>query len=182
MISLRALARDLGVNDKAIRKGVASGRLRDSVGRSADGTPHIVDLELARREWVERARSARAAADRPAAAVSAPAAPATRTIVAGEPGRAVVLSLADAQSLTMMERNRKLKRENDEAEGRLVLVDKVAREAFESMRTIREAMLNIPARIAGELAAIADPARVSIMLDGAIRQALNEAADAVQPV
>jgi hypothetical protein len=50
-MTLRALARQLGVNESKIRKGIATGRLELSVGRDARGRPYIVDGAVAEREW-----------------------------------------------------------------------------------------------------------------------------------
>jgi hypothetical protein len=48
--SLRQIARIVGVTEKAIRKGIAAGRMPWSV-RKVAGRPVIVDLALARQEW-----------------------------------------------------------------------------------------------------------------------------------
>jgi hypothetical protein len=57
----------------------------------------------------------------------------------------------------------------------LVEVSRASKEAFESARIIREAMLNLPARLAGELAAETDATAVHLRLDAAIREALGAA-------
>jgi hypothetical protein len=49
--SLRGFARLVGVNEAAVRKAIASGRLERSVGRNAKGQPAIIDVELAAYEW-----------------------------------------------------------------------------------------------------------------------------------
>jgi hypothetical protein len=51
--SLRAVARQLGVAEGAVRKAIRTGRLERSVGRDANGRPVITDLALAEREWRE---------------------------------------------------------------------------------------------------------------------------------
>jgi hypothetical protein len=79
-----------------------------------------------------------------------------------------------------MERFRKLRIENDLREGRVVDVRAAKREAFESARIIRESVLNLPARIAAELAAETDPAKVFARLDDALREALGDAADRLE--
>lgn len=87
------------------------------------------------------------------------------------------MSLVDAQRDATTERARKLRLDNDAREGRLVPIDRVRREAFDGARTIRDALLNIPDRLSGELAAETDPAVVWRKLDAAIRQGLSSAAD-----
>jgi hypothetical protein len=173
-ISLRELARRLGVTDKAVRNAVASGRLRRSIGKDAKGWPVVVDPELATIEWKENAGkpSARAAAEPARAAESAPSAP--------SPAQGELIdtdTLVGAQRMATIERGRKLKMENDLREGRLLEADKVRKEAFEGSRIIREAILNIPDRLAAELAAEADAGRVHLKLSAALREALNMAAD-----
>jgi len=167
--SYRAFARLEGVTDKAVRKAVASGRIR-SVGRDERDRPFISDVEQARVEFRKNAGQARR---EPSAG--------PRTSPQG--GELVTpATLNEAQRLATMERVRKLRLENDLKQGRLVDVKDVTKEAFESSRVIREAMLNLPARLSSELAAEGDPARVYRILDNALREALVAAADAVAAV
>lgn len=50
-VSVRALARALGVNHSAVNKGIASGRLAASLTYLPNGSPAIKDLTLAITEW-----------------------------------------------------------------------------------------------------------------------------------
>src|SRR5690349_1908330 len=50
-VSLRSLAKTLGVSPPAVRKAVATGRLARSIGRDGKG-PYVLDVALATREWV----------------------------------------------------------------------------------------------------------------------------------
>lgn len=187
-MSYRAFARRLGVSDKAIRKGVAAGRLAGAVGQTSDGAPCITDPDLAEQLWAATTRtgvggsrttgagSAESAGS--AARVASSAQPATRSAAPASRRQASnLVSLVDAQRNATEERARKLRLENDAREGRLVSIDKVRREVFEGSRAVRDALLNIPDRLAGELAAETDPAVVWRKLDAAIRQGLNSAAD-----
>lgn len=83
----------------------------------------------------------------------------------------------DVAGSVIAERARKLRLENDAREGRLVPLERVKREAFDGARTIRDSMLNLPDRLAGELAADTDPTVIWRKLDAAIREALASAAD-----
>lgn len=172
-LSLRAFARLIGVNEKAVRRAVQSGRLTRSLGRDAAGRVVVVDIALARIEWQENAgkpaRIAAQPADRVASAPSAPSAVANKAHAQAE----ATLSLVDAQRDTTVERARKLRLENDLKEGRLVDVVKASKEAFEAARIIREAILNIPARLSAELAAEPDAGKVYQRLDSALRAALE---------
>ena len=148
--SLRAFARLMRVTDKAVRKGVASGRLAKSVGLNTRGTPCIADVELARQEWHQNA--------------------------AKPPAGSGTASLAAAQQVVAIQRARGLQLANDVKEGRLIPADRVVREAFESARVIREAILNLPARLASELAAETDTRRIYTRLDAELRQVLESCA------
>jgi hypothetical protein len=86
-------------------------------------------------------------------------------------------TLIDSQTQANLERARKLRLENDVTESRLIPVDLVNKERFEAQRIVRESILNMPARVAGELAVETDPARVQLRLDTLLRDALNAAAD-----
>ncbi len=192
-ISQRELGRRLGVTDKAIRKGIKAGRLEGLVGHDDRGQPVIRDAAAAVLAWTSTSRRGGAdpvrgpspqQGDAPAPPV--PSAPSVGVIEPMPPGPdapssgATVISattLVEAQRLATVERARKLALENDITEGKLVSVQGASKESFDGARTIREAILNIPARIAGELAAEADPVRVHIMLEAALRQALNATAD-----
>ncbi len=161
--SLRGLARRLGVADNAVRKAIKSGRLRASVGRDEKGRPCITDVELAATEWTQNV--SRLPAPRETTKPTQPA-----EIISKD-------TLTEAQRMATLERGRKLRLENDLKDGRLVEVGKAAREAFEAARIIREAILNIPARLSSELAAESDGSRVYSKLDAALREALNSTSD-----
>ena len=77
-------------------------------------------------------------------------------------------TLVEAQRLAAVERGRKLRMENDLKDGRLVEVEKASKVAFEAERIIRESLLNIPSRVAAELAAETDAVRLHIRLDAAL--------------
>lgn len=82
------------------------------------------------------------------------------------------MTLVEAQKETHIQRARMLRMENDLREGTLVEADQASRAAFEFARTLREAILNVPARISAELAAESDASRVHLRLDAALREAL----------
>lgn len=189
-VSQRELGRRLGVTDKAVRKGIKAGRLEGLVGHDERGQPVILDADAAVQAWT--ATSRRSDADSGTrtgphlvAPPPSPVAPPVGAVLepmppSAAPSGATVISadtLVEAQRLATVERARKLALENDITEGKLVSVQGASKEAFDGARTIREAILNIPARIAGELAAEGDPVRVHIMLEAALRQALNATAD-----
>lgn len=61
----------------------------------------------------------------------------------------------------------------EQATGQLVEKDKVEAEAFRVGRLVRDAVLNIPSRLAGILAAETDQRRVHDLLEQELRQALE---------
>ena len=176
--SLRALARHLRVNDNAVRKAVASKRLDLSIFHNEAGRPFVKDLELAATEWHANAgRPRRADAHRSSAqGAQAPEC----ALVDDEASFGTVISaktLIEAQRLATLQRERKLRLENDVAAGRLVPVARVEKEAFEAQRVMRESFLNLPARYAAELHAIKDATQFSIRFTAVIHEALNLVAD-----
>jgi hypothetical protein len=198
MASLRRLARLIGCDEKAVRKAEKAGVFGSTLRRGDDGTVLFLDLDGAVDRWEKSGRRLRGSASsgrqEPAAAAPAPVlAPPEATEPAGAdvggdredddalpplPPNAP-FSLVDAQIATMRERQRKLRLENDVREGSLVEVERASREAFEFARALRENVLNVPARLAAELAAETDSTRVHLRLDGALREALEATATAL---
>jgi hypothetical protein len=160
-MSIAAFARDRNVDEKAVRKAIASGRIPAvCLGLSVSGRKQVIaDVAGARLAW-------------DANAAKVPPGPAA---VDGERQ-----SLSEASRQATMERFRKLRIENDLREGAVVDVRAAKREAFESYRIIRETLLNLPVRLAAELAGETDPAKVFARLDDAIREALGDAADRLE--
>lgn len=199
----------MGVNEKAVRKAIAAGVFTSAAisnnvvldatravdewqksGRQLRGSPRppapapllnppaaaaaidqapppVGDPQAELAALLARVRELREA---PAATCAAPAREGTETT---NP------TLVEAQTEAMLERGRKLRLENDLREGALVEADKAAREAFDFARTLRENILNIPGRLAAELAAERDAARVHHRLEDALREALESTATAL---
>lgn len=180
-VSNREMARRLGVDEKAVRKAIASGRFHESLGKDPRGRAVIVDAELAVVEWQRNAGKVPKGADADVrTADRGESAPRSRT---DRPAPGVFVpatTLAEAQRLNANERARKLQMENDLQEGRLVEVSVAVRQAFNAERAIREAILNIPARISAELAAESDAMRLHLRLDEALREALAVAARTIR--
>lgn len=186
--SLRQLARLLGVNEKAVRKALAAGVFKGSVHRDETGAPVLTDLALAVSEWERSGRQLRAGRRRDSAPEERPAPVVAPLPVEDEPDDLPSLpvpdvhepTLVDAQRAAMVERGRKLKLENDLREGQLVEASAASREAFEFARVIREAVLNIPARLAAELAGETDATRVHLRLEAALHEALQGVASRLE--
>jgi hypothetical protein len=156
-MGIREFARELGVDDKAVRKAIATSRIPPAaIGRDHRGRPVVVDVDAALAGWY-------------ANVTKAPPAPAARVDV----DAAAQQSLVQMQRLVAEQRARRLQFDNDLRSGTYVAVQAAKREAFESARLLREAMLNLPARLAPELAVESDPQRVFARLDTEIRSALE---------
>ncbi len=117
-LSLRAFARRLGVDERAIRKGIASGRLTPAVvGRNGQGKPMITDEDKARAQWRSNAAKTRAQ------------------------------SPSEATRQLALERARGLRLANDLKAGQLVRAADVERRWTCIMIEARNALLAIPARL-----------------------------------
>jgi hypothetical protein len=172
-ISFGEFGRRRGISRQAVSKGYRSGRLRRCLGRDAHGHPVIVDVALAEREWQESAQRARDTKAPPAAGRTRKRRPIDGDSVLSWP------TLAEAQRHLVVQRERKLRLENDAREGRLIAVELVKRKWFETSRIIRESILNLPARIGSTLFHERDEVRFLILLEAALREALNATADAL---
>lgn len=201
--TLGEYSRHRGVSVAAVSQAITKGRLTEySVGRDEKQRPYIRDFARADEEWdknaARRTKTAPIAlvvSNKPApaptmpSAPSAPAAPIAATVMVasvesdgdGEQGELDLRppTLIDSQTQANLERARKLRLENDVTESRLIPVDLVKKERFEADRIVRESILNLPARVSGELAVETDPARVQLRLELLLREALNAAADSV---
>jgi hypothetical protein len=134
------------------------------VGRNARGRPKIIDLDLAQREW-------RKNAGKPP--------PATKGTSVGvqlaEPSPEA--SLSEAQRRVAIQRELKLGLENQQKQGVLIDAARERQRDFECARTVRDSILNVPDRVAAELAAETDSARVHRRLEQELRAALATLAE-----
>lgn len=142
-LSLRAFARVLGVDEKAVRLGVASGRLTAAVvGRDDRGRPVITDEDKARAEWGRNA---------------------TKTRVA---------TASDASRLLAVERARGLRLANDLKAGTMVGTDEVERRWARIATELRTTLLSLPARLKGRRPGLtaADVAAVDALIRETLEQ------------
>ncbi len=178
-MSLRAYARRIDVDPKAVRKAIACGRLRASLGRTGKGQPCIADPELADREW-----AAGAAKPKASGRASSPPPPPARdppppSAPPEPPPKDKPDTLTAAQLRVAVQREEQIRLSNLEKTGALIDADQARHEAFECARAVRDALLNIPDRLAAELAAESDAARVHDRLDAELRAALESLAEAL---
>lgn len=157
VLSQRAYAKHRGVALSAVQKAISTGR----ISTMADGR---IDPGVADGEWAANTKA------RP---------PAVRRQQGEDEGDAFgAAQYSKARAVREHYQARLAKIEYEERVGSLVSKDEVQVAAFNTHRVIRDAMLNIPDRIAAMLAAETDEAKCYEILATEIRKALNEFADA----
>jgi hypothetical protein len=173
-LSFAAYAKHRGVSPAAVTRAVQSGRIQaekdPATGR------RVIDSDAADAAWASNSDESKAIGARAAGAGAAGAAGAAGT----PPGDSEATASA-SYTLSRAKRERfnaefaRLKYE--QALGSLVLAADVRKQAFAAARVIREALLNLPDRLAAPLAGETDPRRVHQMLKTELTQILQELAD-----
>lgn len=165
MVSASAYAKHRGVSLQAVVKAINEGRLVDSVVQSEAGR-YKIDPAKADREWSENTDDL----------TGAPAHMANQGDLppesAGDSEEPMTYAQARAQHERFKARLAQL--ELEQREGKLVEAEEVKREAFRVARIVRDALLNLPDRVAGELAAEANQFKVHQRLSNEIRRALED--------
>jgi len=130
-----------------------------------------IDSDAADRSWKENEIEVPSLvkAGRPSAAEVAQ----RQVVTVAEPG--ITYSAARALSQVYVAQQRKLVVEK--LKGELVSRAEVDREAAKLYRGLRDAFLNLPARLSSQLAVETDPSKVFHLLDGDIRRILSDFAD-----
>jgi phage terminase Nu1 subunit (DNA packaging protein) len=155
---VRAYARARGVSHTAVAKAIQSGRIRRALKPGPRGH-QLIDEELANQEWTE--------ASNPAQQRERHRQPEQRDLPSAAAGQGNLFGIAEndprgepeerltharAQAVRTALQAKLLQLELDEKRGNLVDRARVGSEVFTVCRTIREAVLTIPDRLAGELA------------------------------
>jgi hypothetical protein len=191
LISIREAARRLGVSDTAVHKAIKSGRVTVA-GRTPGSDRPLLDWPQAQTDFIGNSDTAKRShvgsrgspvrANDPPPQV--PLATSSRmdeqqapdgVPMAGDvlPGRGGGPNYAQSRAIREAYQARLAKLDFEERSGKLVEVDKVKADAFKVGRTIRDSLLNLPDRIAHELAHETDPAAVHQRLAAEIRQVLE---------
>lgn len=167
-ITLTAYAKTKGVSVEAVSKAVRVGRLSRSVVFDAKNRPRVIP-DLADAEWSANTDSAQQ---------RVPAVPPPRPEPEPEsaPARDEPKTATFQQARTLREAYmaRLAKLEFDEKSGLLVKADAVKNEAFRVARIVRDSLLNIPDRVAGELANETNQFKIHQRLTEEIRRALED--------
>ena len=164
--SANAYAKHRGVSLQAVLKAIREGRLPNSA-KQRDSGRWDIDVDLADREWAINTDSG---SGYPAHAKNRQQTDDRPEIIA-EPGEQITYAEARAQHERFKARLAEL--EMEEREGKLTEVELVRKEAFKAARQVRDALLNLPDRVAGELAAETNQFKVHQRLTLEIRRALE---------
>lgn len=160
-LSLARYAKHRGVVTAAVHKAIVEGRLSKSVKRKGQG--YQIDVELADQEW---AANTDTGSGYPAHAKNAPS--------AAQPSDDEAITYAEARAQHERFKARLAQLELEEREGKLVEAEVVKQQAFRVARMVRDSLLNLPDRVAGELAAETNQFKVHQRLTLEIRRALED--------
>jgi hypothetical protein len=166
-VSVTEYSRRRGVSHEAVRKAVKVGRLSKSVVFGPTGKARLIP-DIADQEWIANTDSAQQRV--PAVPPPRPVAPDPE--VAAPEQKTATFQQARTMREAYMARLAKL--EFDEKAGQLVRADAVKNEAFKVARVVRDSLLNIPDRVAAELANETNQFKVHQRLTQEIRRALED--------
>lgn len=174
----------IGVSKMRVSQYIKEGRISAvRVGRSYEINPEEADRQL-KGSINQRSRQIKSAPAVEGAANPPPTPPPTKTLipVAGRNNQSQALlkggpTMAEAQRAREVYRAERERLALLREKAELVPAEEVKREAFNLGKTIREALLNIPDRVANQFAAESDPQAVHLALTGEIRQALEQLAN-----
>lgn len=159
-----AYAKHRGVSPAGVFDAIQKGRLDASLERKDSGR-FLIDVEAADAEWAANTDSGTGSLAHAKNRMPALPEPA-------EPGE--TMSYAEARAAHERFKARLAELEMEEREGKLIEADAAKREAFRVARQVRDALLNLPDRVAGELAAETNQFKVHQRLVAEIRRALEE--------
>ncbi len=173
LMSMRSYAKYRGVSPQAVSKAVAAGRITTEVDANGE---RKINSEVADQQWASNSNQSRKTTPtRAEMAGVTPPAQEQASIPEGETAAAAV-GATYQKSKTMREgyMARLAQLEYEERKGKLVSADKVKVSAFNTARIVRDSILNIPDRIAAELASETDPHKLHTKLTEALVEALEE--------
>lgn len=162
IVSAAAYAKLRGVSKASVSQAIAEGKLPKSAVKKGRG--YEIDVDLADKEWRENTNPS----------MGAP----THSIPKGhnidgelKPVGTETLAASKAKREAFLAELARL--EYEQKSGELVAVDDVKKEAFKIARIVRDSILNIPDRLAAELAAETNQFRVHTRLTEELRKALE---------
>ena len=178
LLSFRQYAKHRGVSAEAVSKAVQKGRI--TTVTTEDGK-RLIDPARADAEWAANTQSTKRQIPTKAEREDGKTRP--EHYAEANEGDQSPRGPSYAQSRAIREAYaaRLAKLEFEEKSGRLISVDRVKVEAFKTARTVRDSILNIPDRIAAELASYGnDPAKIHERLTQELVLALEELVNAAK--
>lgn len=180
LIGIREAGRRLGVSDTAVHKAIKAGRVHIA-GRTPGSDRPLVAWPQVQADWLANSDTQKRShvGSQGSPRREADPEPVTKLATSGAPDEAPAEAAqrgpAYAQSRAIREAYmaRLAKLDFEERSGRLIEVDKVKAAAFKVARTVRDGLLNLPDRVAHELAHETDPAAVHHRLSTEIRAVLE---------
>lgn len=169
-VTVAEYARRLGVSHEAVRKAVKVGRLAKSVTWGANNKPRLMP-DLADQEWAANTDKAQQRVPAVPPPRPDPPPPAAEPEQSQEPRTA---TFQQARTLREAYMARLARLEFEEKSKQLVRADAVKNEAFKVARVVRDNLLNIPDRVAAELANETNQFKVHQRLTHEIRRALED--------
>lgn len=172
-LSPKHYAETRGVSRQAVMKAIQTGRLKASLSKNEKGWWRI-DRAVADREWLEMTDPQKQEGGK-AKAGGAPTKDPTPSMFDPGENAAKAARLTHAQASTdRIQVDAELKR-LDLLERQGLLVDRraVEREAYEMARVVRDCVLQVPERIAAELAGLKDPGELQRRLAEELAMALE---------
>ena len=160
-------AKSRGLAVATVTAAIKEGRLPTSV-KQLPNRRYEIDAELADQEWAENTDSGTGGA----AHVSKRKPEIVATVLPADTGETMTYAEARAQHERFKARLAELELETRES--KLVNAEEVKQAAFKTARQVRDALLNLPDRVAGELAAETNAFKVHQRLTKEIRRALEE--------
>lgn len=182
LMGQREYARHRGCTLRAVQKALESGRIKtvdDGSGKRR------IDSDQADRDWERNTDETRKTMEglgrqrMPEGATRYPPPPEEdaeepEELDGSDPSIADLRRARAAREKIRVEREQL---ELDQLAGRLIELDDAKRLAFTAFRTLRDAILNVPARLKDELAAEPDPLRVEQLLERELAGALEAVAE-----
>lgn len=158
-------AKHRGCSPQAVFDAIEKGRLQKSVEKKPTGR-YVIDVDLADEEWAANTDSgtgslahAKNRGDDPGPEIDAEAQP---------------MTYAEARAHREKFMAELARIELEEKQGKLIDAEGAKREAFRAARIVRDALLNLPDRVAGELAAETNQFKIHQRLTQEIRRALAD--------
>lgn len=162
-VSAAQYAKLRNISKQAVSQAIAEGKLPTAAVKK--GTGYAIDVDIADREWKENTNPAMGA---PHHLVPKGHKTDDENIPTGNES----LAASKAKRESFMAELARL--EYEQKAGQLVPIEEVKKEAFRTARIVRDTILNIPDRLAAELAAESNQFTVHKRLTEELRKALEE--------